>query len=71
MAEKKVNLTLVNANYTIAAYAARFVCEHEAVNSVNTITLEFPDAYTLQSFLFELQKMAVIHSKPNRLITLA
>ncbi len=70
MAEKQFNLTLVNTNYTIAAYAARFVCENQGVNSMPTITIQFPDAYTLQSFLYELQKMAVIHSKPNRLITL-
>ena len=70
MTTKNFKLTIVIPNYTIASYVARFECEHPAVKFINTTTLTFPNALTIQHFLFELAKMGEIKSNPCQLIEL-
>lgn len=71
MTIKRLNITLIIPNYTIAGYVARFEYEHPGVKTINTVTITFPDALTYNAFTFELGKMAMIQSQPNRLVTLS
>lgn len=78
MANKRFSVTLVMPNYTIAAYAARFECENQGVDSFPSTTITFPSAACLQQFMAELKKMGEacpgftgIHANPNRLIRLS
>ena len=70
MATKNYKLTIIIPNYTIAAYLARFECEHPGVRSMITNTMIFPDVLTYQAFMFELSKMGNINSQPCRVIEL-